>query len=147
MQTFLPYQNFTHSAKCLDRQRLNKQRIEAWQILQAITNKDYGWQNHPAVKMWQSHPRLLCLYGLEICNEWRFARGYKDSLGDKFFEELCKYDDLWANGKYLEELPIWWNNEDFYSSHRAALLYKKYEHYVQFGWKEEPKYDYVWPVQ
>jgi len=44
MQTFLPYQNFTKSAQCLDRQRLGKQRVEAWQILQAITNPSYGWQ-------------------------------------------------------------------------------------------------------
>ena len=29
MQTFLPYSNFKKSAKCLDRQRLGKQRVEA----------------------------------------------------------------------------------------------------------------------
>jgi hypothetical protein len=102
MQTFLPYQNFTKSAQCLDRQRLGKQRVEAWQILQAITNKDYGWQNHPAVKMWRGHPRLLSMYGLDICNEWHFARGYKDTLGCKFFGEIRKYNDLLLDGKYSE---------------------------------------------
>jgi len=146
MQSFLPYQNFEKTAQCLDRLRLGKQRVEAWQILQAITNPKYGWQNHPAVKMWQGHPRLLCLYGLDICNEW-IKRGYKDTMAGRFFGQLSKYDDLWLDGKYSEELPIWWNNEDFYSSHRSALLYKNFDWYSQFGWKEEPKLDYVWPVK
>ncbi len=55
-------------------------------------------------------------------------------------------DDLWLDGNYNEELPVWWNNEEFYASHRSALLFKNYEHYSKFGWKENPKYDYVWPV-
>ena len=146
MQTFLPYQNFNQSAQCLDRQRLNKQRVEAWQILQAITNPSYGWQNHPAVKMWRNHPRLLTLYGLSICYEWK-SRGYKDTLGDKFFGKLTKYDNMWFDSIYSEELPCWWENEQFFASHRSALLFKKYDYYKQFGWKEEPKYDYVWPVK
>jgi hypothetical protein len=68
-------------------------------------------------------------------------------MTEKFFEQLVKYDDLWLDGKYSEELPVWWSNEDFYSSHRSALLYKNYGWYSQFGWKEEPKLDYIWPVK
>lgn len=36
MQTFLPYADFSMSAKCLDYRRLGKQRVEAMQILNAI---------------------------------------------------------------------------------------------------------------
>lgn len=145
MQTFLPYQSFEKSAKCLDRQRLGKQRIEAFQILQAITDSNYGWQHHPAVNMWRGHPRLLCMYGLAICREW-VSRGYKDTMGERFFSCLVKYDDLILDGKYSEDLPCWWDNELFFSSHRQVLLFKKFEHYSQFGWNEQPKYEYVWPV-
>ena len=70
MQTFLPYRNFQKTAKSLDRQRLGKQRVEAWQILQAITNQDYGWQNHPAVKMWRGYETALSEYGIDVCKEW-----------------------------------------------------------------------------
>lgn len=151
MQTFLPYQNFNQSAKCLDRQRLGKQRVEAWQILQAITNEDYGWQNHPAVKMWAGYDCCLAVYGLNICHEWE-NRGYKDNLFGFFYTYLYNfYSDDYIMNNYLGEFdmpykPSWLGNEDFHASHRSALLFKNYEWYSQFGWTEEPKYDYVWPV-
>lgn len=47
MQTFLPYPNFTASAATLDDRRLNKQVVEAWQILTGrVPNR-----NHPACLM------------------------------------------------------------------------------------------------
>lgn len=36
MQTFLPYGSYTESARCLDNRRLNKQRSECKQILNAL---------------------------------------------------------------------------------------------------------------
>ena len=39
MQTFLPYQNFIKSAKCLDYKRLGKQRVEALQIHNIISGE------------------------------------------------------------------------------------------------------------
>lgn len=59
MQTFLPYQSFSDSASALDRQRLGKQRVEAWQILQALTGASRGWAHHPAAKMWRGFERAL----------------------------------------------------------------------------------------
>ena len=35
MQTFMPYPDYSESARCLDRQRLGKQRVEAFQILRS----------------------------------------------------------------------------------------------------------------
>lgn len=56
MQTFLPYPDFELSARFLDRQRLGKQRVEAWQILNVleelkIPGRTPAWRNHPAVRM------------------------------------------------------------------------------------------------
>ena len=36
MQTFLPYPNFADSLDCLDYRRLGKQRVEAFQIINAL---------------------------------------------------------------------------------------------------------------
>jgi len=53
MQTFLPQISFKESAECLDNRRLGKQRVEAMQIMKALLLPEYGWKNHPAVKMWK----------------------------------------------------------------------------------------------
>lgn len=137
--------SFTETAKCLDRQRLGKERLEASQILCAITDSTYGWQNHPAVNMWRGHPRLLCLYGLAICDEW-VGRGYKDTLREKFFASLVKYDNMIFDEKYSESLPSWYNDERLFSSHRSNLLRKYPEWYNQFGWTEPNDLPYFWPV-
>lgn len=67
MQTFLPYASFSESAKVLDDKRLNKQIVEAYQILKAITLPDYGWQNHPVVNMWRENELALLSYITWIC--------------------------------------------------------------------------------
>jgi hypothetical protein len=153
MQTFLPYKSFQQSAKCLDYRRLGKQRVEAMQILKihAGLTDSKAWINHPATKMWGGYECSLAIYGLNICHEWK-ARGYKDTLFGFFFTYLSNFyteDDIMNN--YLIEFdiaykPHWLGNKTFHASHRSALLFKNYDYYKQFGWKEEPKYDYVWPV-
>ena len=142
MQTFLPYKSFENTAKSLDRQRLGKQRVEAWQILQAITNKDYGWQNHPAVKMWRGYPLALSEYGVNICTEW-IKRGYKDTMLQRFQCFISKNKEFGKQTEY----PSWLGNNDFHSKHRGTLLYKNYEWYSQFDWEETPEYKYFWPVE
>lgn len=139
MQTFLPYPDFEKSARCLDYRRLGKQRVEAWQILQTIIGNSDGWRNHPAVKMWRNNIDALCAYGRAMCREW-ISRGYKDSMLNRF----TPFDQTFIGEMYI--LPKWFGNEDFHSAHRAALLKKHPEHYKQFGWKEEPKIDYFWPL-
>lgn len=135
MQTFLPYPNFTESAQCLDRQRLGKQRVEALQILRALR---FGgaWANHPATRMWRGHEDLLCVYGIEICREWR-SRGYDDSL-------LLSFIDLLKTVTGSSD-PTWLGNEDFHRAHRSNLLRKDSVWYGQFGWDVPDNLPYVWP--
>ena len=59
MQTFLPYKDFTKSAKALDNKRLGKQRVEVKQILNALDGKSKGWTNHPATNMWRDMKQPL----------------------------------------------------------------------------------------
>ena len=78
VQTFLPYSDFAASAGALDRRRLGKQRVEALQILRALTRERYGWKHHPAVRMWAGYEEALACYAMEICAEW-VRRGHADS--------------------------------------------------------------------
>lgn len=137
MQTFLPYgSDFSEAASVLDRQRLGKQRVEAYQIIQALTTPTYGWQNHPAVKMWRGHVEALALYGLAICDEW-IRRGYKDSMRARF---VAYCPSLRA------ENPAWIDREDIVLSHRANLVRKAPEHYSLIWPDVDPSLAYVWPA-
>lgn len=142
MQTFLPYQSFTESAKCLDNKRLGKQRVEAWQILRIVAGMDENsrWRNHPAVLMWGNYEIALAVYGMEICNEW-IKRGYNDSLRIRF------YNHLMVNKEEELNKPNWFGLPDFHSSHRSNLLRKDPIWYGKFNWTEPPDLPYVWPVR
>ena len=135
MQTFLPYPDFVKTFQCLDYKRLGKQRLEARQIFNIITGraKSNAWTNHPAVLMWKGHADALALYHNLCIDEW-VRRGYKNSM-----EKI--------NIKYELLYPFWFSMEKFHSSHRQTLLFKNYDYYKQFGWKETPKYEYYWPVR
>ena len=80
MQTFLPYEDFAASIAVLDTPRLGKQRVETLQILRALTLPEYGWRNHPAVRMWRGRIDALALYGLISVAQWR-ERGFPDTTG------------------------------------------------------------------
>ena len=138
MQTFLPFESFSESARCLDRQRLGKQRVETLQILKALDNPLYGWQSHPSVLMWKGFSQSLVLYGLDVCKEW-ISRGYSDSC-------LVKIS-LFRDENLPLQTPWWLGREEFHSSHRASLLAKNSSHYGQFGWSESPKLGYWWPSE
>lgn len=136
MQTFLPYPDFTESAAALDRLRLGKQRVEALQILRALTREDYGWKHHPAVKMWRGYEPALVAYGLAICEEW-VARGGKDNCAAQIQAE--------GPAPSTAHLPAWVGDEQFHRAHRSALLRKDPDHYgPQFG-GEPDDLPYVWP--
>ena len=62
MQTFLPYPDFNLSARVLDDKRLGKQRVESMQIYKSCVLDDYGWKQHPAVKMWKGYETALLMY-------------------------------------------------------------------------------------
>ena len=135
MQTFLPYPDFLDTMKCLDRQRLGKQRIESRQIYNIVSGqaKSNAWKHHPAVLMWKGFADALALYHNVCINEW-INRGYKNTMSL-----------LPISQKIL--FPYWLGDNNFHKSHRQTLLYKNFEWYSQFGWKEEPKYEYFWPVR
>jgi len=170
MQTFLPNRDFAESAKCLDRKRLCKQRVETCQLIKALIQGPtcaydtegseyvYGpvqpflalgeryaerktpWYNHPAAKMWKGYEVALCHYGIDVCREWK-SRGYKDACHETILEYLKQLPD-----RFDVRLPKWIGDGAFHAAHRSNLIRKDAEHYGQFGWVESPDMPYVWPV-
>lgn len=138
MQTFLPDANYQYCASVLDRQRLGKQRVEAWQILRTITGEGpQGWANHPAVKMWRGHEGHLALYGAMMCREW-LQRGYKDSLMPRF-NRLMFHENA--------DVPAWIGDAALHRSHRSNLVRKLPEHYGALWPDVTPDLPYVWPIR
>lgn len=137
MQTFLPYPDFAQSAAVLDRSRLGKQRVETIQILKALSNPSYGWQNHPAIAMWRGHAPALVLYGLAICMEWH-KRGYVDNCAHQIAEFM-------PDGEIMTPMPAWLGDAKFHDSHKSNLLRKDPAHYAQFNWTVGPDLPYIWP--
>lgn len=137
MQTFLPYPSFSKSASVLDNRRLGKQRVECLQILKALTLPSYGWQNHPAVKMWRGFEHLLVVYGCQICLEWT-NRGFKDTC----FDKIASFGTLHPNGP----VAIPWLTDALCASHQSNLIRKLPEHYAPLFPNTPDDLPYVWPV-
>jgi hypothetical protein len=138
MQTFLPWGSFDRSAQDLDRQRLGKQRVECLQIMTALALPNYGWQHHPAVRMWRGHQDHLLDYQGAICSVWRH-KGYRDTCWEKTQAMFRRIQDE-------SDMPPWLGDEALHRSHRSNLIRKDPAFYG-------PKYpgvpddlEYVWPV-
>lgn len=135
MQTFLPFADFRKSAAVLDVRRLGKQRVETLQILNALHGMTAGWVNHPATRMWRGYTQALVLYGVAVCDHW-VSLGYNDTCRDKILAYQTSEPVM---------MPLWMGGK-IHRTHRAALLFKNFDFYVRYNWKESPKYEYFWPV-
>lgn len=155
MQTFVPLgPDLRGGFAQLDYRRLGKQRVEAWQILNILRGVDNegnpkvhgGWANHPATKMWQGFPHGLAYYGKLCCEEW-IARGYNDSLLDRFQSVIDEYEAErpWASGTHVI-WPPWLFDDCVAETHRSRLIDKFPEHYQPL-WPDTPLgLDYIWPT-
>jgi hypothetical protein len=145
IQTFLPYPNFSQSARVLDRLRLGKQRLEAFQIMEVLAGKRTNWRFHPAVQMWVGSEFILMSYGVAMCIEW-VERRYEDNMRVRI-EELA--EDALRAGVWTAERnaqrPYWLDWEPFHRAHRSQLLRKDPEHYKKYWPDENPNLDYLWP--
>lgn len=136
MQTFLPYESFTESAEVLDYKRLGKQRVETWQILNALAGKTKGWTNHPASRMWRGHETALALYGETVCREW-IRRGYNDTMLERFVNLV--------DGETVT-MPAWIGDAEVHRSHQSNLLRKDRDFYGPLFPGVPDDLEYVWPV-
>jgi hypothetical protein len=142
VQTFLPYPDFDRSAAVLDGPRLGKQRVETLQVLRALELPEYGWVNHPVVRMWRGFTPALVAYGVACVAEWQ-RRGHADSTRP-MIEEFAPGADR-RTLERIKQLPPWLGDDRLHRSHRAALVRKDPAFYRPvFGDVDEPA-DYWWP--
>jgi hypothetical protein len=137
MQTFLPYPNIKESLKVLDNKRLGKQRVESYQIINAITGRPKldgtpykGWLNHPCSVMWRENIPALKLYYNLCIDEW-VSRGFKNTM---------KKEEIFGTIEY----PKWFGVKEFHDSHKSNLLKKDFEFYSQYSWDVNPNNPYIW---
>src|SRR4051794_37380613 len=150
MQTFLPYPGFAASAAVLDERRLGKQRVEALQVLRALTRPGYGWQHHPAVRMWRGREEALAAYGLAMAAEW-CRRGHPDTCASTIRADLAAagFDAEPRGEEALASagaMPWWLGDPAVHASHRAALVRKDPDHYAALFPDADPQLPYVWPA-
>ena len=141
MQTFLPYPSFADSARVLDRARLGKQRVEALQVLRAVTIPTYGWRNHPVAKMWRGYLPALTKYALDVTDVW-IARGHADTVRPQVLLFAPEVDELSQDDLGL---PPWIGNEAFHLSHQSNLVRKDPEFYGKLFPGVPDDLPYLWP--
>jgi hypothetical protein len=141
MQVFLPYPDLEKSVKCLDPKRLGNQVYR-----ECLTLIRGGWKNHPCAKMWKGLEGWLAVYAL-------FGLEELEKRGKSYPHHVKTVQNILEQHSMGIVPPEWFGDERLHSSHRAALLYKNYEWYSKFGWKESPaipdekgRLPYFWPT-
>lgn len=145
MQTFLPYSDFARSAYELDNKRLGKQRVETLQILNALRIPNYGWKNHPAVRMWVGYEYLLTVYGKAMCGEW-VRRGFSDTCWMKI-DAIQRDIVTYPPSKYERRSPWWLHDERLTRSHQSNLIRKDPAHYRPLFPGVPDDIPYFWPTK
>lgn len=134
----MPYPSFVMSAQVLDNKRLGKQRVEAFQILKAITGQSTGWINHPATQMWVGYENALKLYINYCIREWT-KRGFKNTM-DTYLITSFEMETI--------DYPTWFGEVDFHRSHQLMLLKKDNIHYSKYFDATDFEINnasYIWP--
>lgn len=142
IQTFLPFNTYAASAEVLDNKRLGKQRVENLQIMKALLLPDYGWQNHPAVRMWRGYEIAFLDYQHFVCNEWVYRRGFFDTCLEKTVAIFDEFGDERGN----DSDPWWMRDPNFHFSHQSNLIRKDPFYYGPLFPGVPPDLDYIWPV-
>ncbi|MGA1048444.1 MAG: pyrimidine dimer DNA glycosylase/endonuclease V, partial [Minisyncoccia bacterium] len=109
MQTFLPSSVISECAEMLDSKRLNKQILEAYQILKVLSgaSPSGAWRNHPAALMWKGHEYALFSYANIMITE-AANRGIKVDKNLSNLNELKNnYRVSWGKG-----IPSWAQNNN-----------------------------------
>lgn len=145
MQTFVPYEDHYDTAAILDNKRLFKQLVECKQILLALDDPSYGWQLHPAVRMWLGHDEALAEYTLILAEEWRRRglfrpdpRPYNETISEWILAHYHGQGDI---------LPEWWGSP-IHLTHQQKLLWKDPAWYEPRIGRQAPEEEpaYYWPV-
>lgn len=141
MQTFVPEMSYTDISYALDNKRLFKQAVEVKQIFRSLTIDDYGWKNHPAVKMWAGCEEQLLIYGWEMVCHAVSQRGFNSPVLYPWYQQ--QISNLQGTDY---PMPAWWGDHRVHASHRAMLFRKEPDHYPQYQTEADSINEYYWPT-
>ena len=139
----------------LDLKRLNKQKVEANQILNASLGLTKGWANHPAVLMWKGYSNALKHYFNEITHAC-IRRGFNNNMPFyEFTEEQLNNIEYQSIQDYLQNkipieastnkiiFPWWFQWKPLIYSHQSSLLRKNPKYYnIFFHMLDEYEYEH-----
>lgn len=150
VNTFLPYPDATKSARTLDTKRLGKQIMEVGQIMRAHADPAYGWQNHPATRMWRGHTGWLYMYANACASAWKRLPNTKSTHGawtriQSEFGPSHPHPDWHELIERTQTLPRWWGDPQFHLSHQSNLVRKDPDHYRPYFPDVPDDLPYVWP--
>ena len=142
MQTFITNSTDSLGVENLDNKRLNKQLLEARQILNILvtmrndSTATPAWRNHPAVKMWRGHEWQLFRYCIRVVIAMQ-ERGISYSKNYDAIDQLIKQvPDITA-----DDIPKWMADpiqfDKIITTHRSSLYYKDPVYYAQFEGEAE----------
>jgi hypothetical protein len=156
VQVFLPWPSFDDTAKSLDKQRLQKQLVEAYQITRCATGTATGWSQHPAVKLWSPHVIALRDYTWSLTLEWNSRGGLGQTCADGCDFEIGRHER--HNPKAFHDGNAWrvppaTGFAPFHVSHQLNLMRKNHDWYApQFDSHNRIPMEllltepYLWPV-
>jgi len=172
VNTFLPFSDFIRSARCLDRARLGKQRVECCQLLTALQFGPYQrWQlgrldgsyvsvaaeefENPDNRLFGCGYRRTPWFNHPATRMWRGHESTLIRYGLDMCEEWIRrgYNDTrkpWLLAKQdtaaVSGPPPWLGNPAFHLSHQSNLMRKDAGHYAPLFPGVEAGLSYVWPV-
>lgn len=160
MQTFLTCACVRASLLRLDHRRLQKQLLEAVQILRILNRiksgqvlSKPGYAKHPAVLMWLGREKFLRYYACccseviaEVTHRVKDGMPYDTcTLDTALREELGGWINL--EDVHDSDKPAWFGDQAFHSAHRASLYRKNPVFYAEFQSDSLLHSDYHWPVR
>jgi hypothetical protein len=158
MQTFLSEYTFKASVQALDNDRLNKQLLEARQILKilVIDNPKAGWFNHPAVRQWDGYIPALFRYCKVTKDECKRRSIKYDVNWDVILDLYEDWKDSVAQEEHRVVKPYWyrgWQADSVVTTHRARLHVKQPKWYKEYKPFVKParelvccgRCNYFWP--
>lgn len=150
--TFLPECSYADSFLTLDKKRLNKQLVEAYQIHKALSGKTKGWRNHPVTKMWSiPEIKFYMKIGRKIGKFVGLNVQWMDDIGIDFKSTSWKYPSWFHVFKvpgrfYPQDGRKPYDGEgNFILSCRCNLYRKDPTYYARYSqtWLDHPEYHNV----
>ena len=136
MKTLLPFPDFEECAQALHTEHLERQCIDAMELLNKLAKKDCSILTcHSWVKMWVGYELALSAYTLAMLNELEVRTNVNQN--DRIDQVI---DLVTTVFKSAGDKPWWLGQDLIHGSHRGYLIYQRRDYYGPEGkdWQDPP---------